>query len=56
MTRHYRVSVGRTAAFPSDALAGGFVGTSWMPDVNLAGQFPDVSYMRYEVKFRLIEG
>lgn len=41
MTRYFRVSVGKNAAFLPDALANNYVGTGWMLDVDLTGQFPD---------------
>jgi restriction system protein len=41
MTRYFRVSAGKNAAFLSDALSGGYVGTNWMPGVDLTGEFPD---------------
>jgi len=41
MTRYYRVSLGRGGAHAAQALAEGWVGTGWMPDLDLSGKFHD---------------
>ncbi|NYI42620.1 hypothetical protein [Demequina lutea] len=41
MTRYFRVSVGKDAAYLADALANNYVGTGWMINIDLTGQFAD---------------
>lgn len=41
MTRYFRVSVGKNAAYLADALANNYVGTGWMIEIDLTGRFPD---------------
>ncbi|HLP22999.1 MAG TPA: endonuclease NucS domain-containing protein [Microbacteriaceae bacterium] len=41
MVRYFRVSVGKNAQFLAEALAGGWIGTGWLPSHDLTGKFPD---------------
>jgi len=40
MTRYYRVSLGRDGVYAEQARVQGWVGTGWMADRDLTGQFP----------------
>lgn len=41
MSRYFRVSAGKNAQFLGEALSGGWIGTGWLPNEDLTGQFPD---------------